>query len=280
MKKPLSSKAIFIVLFLMLVSVSYAQKLQKIKGSKIVNLTEISLDSVNSIELYKGINLILKKGEEPKFTIFADDNLHHVVDLDLNDGKLSLSLLKRITSKKKFELTLYLKDLNSIILNDDSTLTNLDFFDVDELNIELNNKAELTCLFNGEMIVFEANDSSKSESNLKAKTINYNLQDRVRIKGISNADITKIIAGGKSSITISGKSEETFITATQSSILKLNNLINKITEVMVEDKSNIFINTTEDLTISAKGDAKVYIYGNSEIDLIDFKDKATLIKKE
>lgn len=270
----------FITLLLLITSITYAQKLEKIRGSKMVTLTEVTLDSIVSIELYKDIDLVLKQGDTDRLTIYADDNLHDVVDIDLNGGKLSLSLLKRISSKKKFELTLYANNLSLIILNDDSTLTNTDFYKAESLNIVMNNKSELECLFDADLIVYEGNDSSDSDSTFKTQTINYTLQDRADVKGVSNAEITKINLDGKTSITLSGKSKETYITATGSSDIKIEDMLSEITEIDAEDKSTVYTNTSENLSILAKDGSKINIYGKAEIDLVEFKGKAVLNKKE
>jgi len=280
MKKLTTIKSIAIILIMMFSISNFAQKLEKIKGSKIVTLTEISLDSITSIELYKDIDLILKQSDSDKLTIYADDNLHDVVDVDLNNGKLSLSLNKRISSKKKFELTLFVKKLSEIILDDDSTLTNSDFYEAKNLNITLNNKSVLKCLLDADSIILEGNDSSKSESSFKTQTVNITLQDRAKVKGNLTSEITKINLNNRASLSLSGKSEETYIDAKDSADVKVLNMPSKITEIIAEDKTSVYTKTNQDLTIIAKGSAKVYIYGKPEIDLIEFKDKASLFKKE
>ncbi|HIE46046.1 MAG TPA: hypothetical protein EYP87_07790 [Flavobacteriaceae bacterium] len=279
MKIITTTQQIIIVLIFMLTSFTQAQKLQKIKGSKVVTLTEIALDSVTSIELYKNIDLVLKNGETDKLTIYADDNLHDVVDVDLNGGKLSLSLLKRITRKKKFELTLYVRNLSLIILDDDSTIINNDFYKTENLNIVLNNNSEFECFIEAESIVLESNDSSDANFTFKAENIEYTLQDRSDAKGTSNAEVTKITLDGRTSIDLNGKSDETIIDIKDSSRAKLTNLLSKLTEIVAKDKTSIYTNTTEDLTIKVKGSSKIYIYGKAEIDLIEFKNKAILYKK-
>lgn len=270
----------FIIALLMLSNTIYAQKLERIKGSKEVTLTEISLDTVTSIELYKNIDLILKKGDSDKLNIYADDNLHDIVDIDLNGGKLSLSLMKRIRSKKKFELTLYVNNLSLIILNDNSTLSNTDSYKTESLNIVLNNNSELECYFNASSIVFEGNDSSDSNSTFKAETINFTLRDRADVRGVSTAKVTKINLDGRTSINIRGKSDETYLESKDASDIKLVNFLSKITEISAEDRALVYTNTSEDLTIIAKGSSKIYFYGKADIDLIEFKNKAVLTKKE
>lgn len=267
--------------FFILVTFSYAQKLEKIKGSKIVSLSEVVLDSITSIELYKDIDLVLKKGESDKLAIFADDNLHDVIDVDINNGKLSLSLLKRISSKKKFELTLYATNLEEIILDDNSTLSTTESYNAKNLHIILNNKSVLQGRFNADTIYYEGFDTSKvTESNFKATKINYKLKDRAKVKGMSFAEKTIFFIEGKNTITLSGKSATTLIETSQSANIKLGNLISTITELKAENSATVYVNTKENLTINASDDVKIYIYGKAEVDLVEFKNNATLYKKQ
>lgn len=268
------------LIFLLLIHSIYAQKLEKIKGSKIVTLSEVILDSITSIELSKNINLTFTKGETDKLIISADDNLHEVLDVAVNAGKLSLSLLKKIYSKKAFHLTLYVSNLTEIVLDDNSTLTNSTPYKTDSLHITLNNKSKLNSFIDADIIIYQGNDSSKSTSDFKAKNINYILQDKATAIHTSNTDITKINVEGKSKITLSGKSTTTYITASQSTSVRAINLISTNTEVIAEDKTTVHINTTKNLSISAKDNSKTYIYGKAAIDLMEFKGKATLYKKQ
>ncbi len=280
-KQPFFSIKRMMVLILLIGSVqTFSQKLEKIKGSKNVILSEVLLDSINSIELYKDIKLTLRSGNENKLIIHADDNLHEVINIDINEGKLSLSLLYRIRSKKEFELTLQLSNLEEIILNNNSELTNLNYFKSDELHIILNDKSEANLLFDSNSIVFEGNDSSKAEVSFKAKSINYKMLGKSKIKGISNTELVKFTAQDRAVITLMGKSESMFINASESSKVKLISFISDIAEVNAEEKSDVYLNVKEDIVISAVDDSKVYIYGNAEIDLKEFEDKASLYKKE
>ena len=95
----------------------FSQKMEKIKGNKNVVTQDISLDSITSIELFKDIKLSLVQSDENKLVIYADENLHDVVEVDQSDGKLSISLLYRIASKKEFDLTLHMQNIKEIILN-------------------------------------------------------------------------------------------------------------------------------------------------------------------
>lgn len=279
-EKNVQYKQIITLILIAFTTVTFAQKLEKVKGNKIVVSTEIALDTIKSLELYKNIDLVLKRGESNKLTIYADENLHDVVDADIYEGKLSISLLYRIIKKKKFELTLELTNLEELILNDNSEINVINYFKANELRITLNDKSDANLLFDANSIVFEGNGSSKAEISFKSETINCTLNDKAKLKGISNTNLIKFNIQDRASVTLMGKSDSMFITASESTKLKLSNLMVKNTKITVEDRAAVHVTTTEELAISAKDDCKIYAYGKAKIDLDEFEDRVTLFKKD
>ena len=79
---------------------------------------------------------------------------------------------------------------------------------------------------------------------------------------------------------MSGKSTTTYIKASQSTDVRTTNLLSTNTEIIAEDKSSIYTNTKENLTITARDNSKVYIYGKAIIDLMEFKGESALYKKQ
>ncbi len=273
-------KQIMSFVFVVFTTVSFAQKLEKIKGNKNVISSEIALDTIKSLELYKDIDLILKRGNSNKLTIYADENLHDVVDADIYEGKLSIALLYKITRKKKFELTLELTNLEELILNDNSKVNIINYFKSKDLHIVLNDKSNANLLFDAEMIVYEGNGSSKAEVSFKSDSVNYTLANKAKVKGITNTDMLKLTVEDRSNVTLMGKSNSMYITASETTRLKLSDLTVKTTEITVEDRATIYENTANELTISAKDDSKIYAYGKAKITLKEFEDRVTLFKKE
>jgi len=273
-------KQLITLILIAFTTVAFTQKLEKIKGNKIVVSTEIALDTIKSLELYKNIDLVLKRGKSNKLTIYADENLHDIVDADIYKGKLSISLLYKIAKKKKFELTLELTNLEELILNDNSEINVINYFKANELQITLNDKSDANLLFEANRIVFEGNGSSKAEISFKSETINCTLNDKAKLKGISNTDLIKFNIQNRASVTLMGKSDSMFITASETTKLKLSDLTAKVAEITIEDRATVYVTTTDELVISAKDDCKIYAYGKAKIDLDEFEDRATLFKKE
>ncbi|HFS66726.1 MAG TPA: hypothetical protein ENK67_00770, partial [Flavobacteriia bacterium] len=137
-----------LILFISLIGMnSYTQKLEKVKGSKIVITTERAFDTIKGVELHKNLKVDVVKGQENKLVIFADDNLHDIVLTDITDGILDIDISNRIAGKKKFELTLYLTNLSKVTLNDNSKLVNTEYFLENKVQLFLNDKSEGDLMF-------------------------------------------------------------------------------------------------------------------------------------
>ncbi len=258
----------------------FSQKLAKVKGSKNVILSERVFDSISSLEIYKNLKINIIKSEENKLVIFADDNLHDIVLTDLNNGKLDIDLSNRISSKKKFEITLYLTSIANITLNDNVKLTNNDYLKNTAISVILNDKSEANLMLEAENITIEASNHAKAEMVLKADTIKTNLQETAKIKTTISCNLFIVNANQKSSLTPLGKVEKMLITAKNSAKVKATNLKVDTAELVAENSVSVYINATKNLSIKAQGKSKTYIYGNAKIDLVSFKNTASLLKKE
>ena len=268
-----------LVLFLIIGINFYAQKLEKVKGSKIVITTERAFDTIKGIELHKNLDVTIIKAQENKLVIFADDNLHDVVLTDITDGILDIDLSNRITRKKKFELTLYLTNLEEVTLNDSSKLTNNEYFNSEEVQINLNDKSQGNLMFDASKITLLANDHCKGELLLKADTIEINLQENSKLNIGVSANNLMGNANQKSSITLEGKADQATITASNSARVKASNFKIKDAFIKADDNTALYINATKNIEIKALGKSKIYLYGNAKIDLSAFKDNAMLYKR-
>jgi hypothetical protein len=272
-------KKLLLLIIILIGASTFAQKLEKIKGSKIVITTERTFDTIKGIELHKNLKIDVVKGNENKLVIFADDNLHDIVLTNISDGILDIDLSNKITRKKKFEITLYLTNLEQVTLNDSSELTNNEYFNNENVIINLNDKSEGNLMFDAGIITLNANDHSKGELILKAKEILVNLQESSKIELGLTADKLKVEANQKSSIKLEGKSTFAEIIANNNTRIRASNL--KIDDAIVQSDNNtlIYINSTKTIDIRAKGKTKIYLFGNAKINLSIFKDNASLLKK-
>lgn len=272
-------KSILLLLFLLVGITIFAQKLEKIKGSKIVITTERAFDTIKGIELHKNLDITIVKAEENKLVIFADDNLHDIVLTDINDGILDIDLSNKIIRKKKFELTLYLTNLEEVTLNDSSKLTNNEYFNSENVQIDLKDRSQGNLMFDASKITLNGDNHCKGELLLKGNTIKINAQENSKLNIGLSVDNLILNANQKSAINIEGKADKATITANNFTRIKASNCKIENAEIASDDNATLYVNVLKNVEIKASGKSKIYLFGNAKINLSDFKDNATLYKR-
>ena len=128
------------------------------------------------------IKVTLKQNSSVRLDIEADENLHDVIESELQNGVLILSLNKRITSSKRFNLTLYVDDLDYIELNDDSEVKGVDKFNFFDLSVVLNDKSDIKIDIDSQIFSAVSNEKSKGNFTVKADSISIDLKESSKIK--------------------------------------------------------------------------------------------------
>jgi ABC-type uncharacterized transport system ATPase component len=73
----LQMKKVVLLLFaLLFTAFTFAQKKEKIKGSKVVTVTQKAVENFENLEVEDNIEIFLIKGSTQSLEIEADDNLH------------------------------------------------------------------------------------------------------------------------------------------------------------------------------------------------------------
>lgn len=275
-------KKALLLISILLTSLTYAQKLPKIKGSKNVVISERKFDSVKALTVYGRIKLNLIQSDSCKLVINADGNLHKIVGTTLDKGTLSIELSKRIVSKKHFELNFYIDSLSVITLMEKSRIEALGTFKKDTLYIELNNTSRLSN-FEAEIdnIIISSYDNSKIEAKIKTKQLDIKAIDNSKISlNNSNSDSIHINSSDKSKIEIIGTTEKISINANDASRVDTKDCI--ATDVFVNCSESSIVTTLSEKTLHIKASQKseIHSYGKGQIIIEKFNDTAVLRKKE
>jgi ABC-type uncharacterized transport system ATPase component len=109
-------KKIITLSFLLFTVLTFAQKKEKVKGSKIVKLEQKQVDEFESLEVEDNLEIFLIKGKDCGIEIEADDNLIEFVEYKLTGKNLRLSTTKDISSYKKLSVRVIYNDKFNIIL--------------------------------------------------------------------------------------------------------------------------------------------------------------------
>ena len=163
-------KKIIILSFLFITASSFAQKKEKVKGSKIVKLEQKQVEDFESLEVEDNLEIFLIKGNECGLEIEADDNLIEFVDYKLTGKNLLISTSRDISSYKKLSVRVTYNDkFNMIIAKDETNVTALSDVILDNITFKSYDYSKLFLYAKTKNFTLMANDKSKVELNLKSE---------------------------------------------------------------------------------------------------------------
>ena len=271
-------KIILLTISLFCITAS-AQK-AKIKGDKNVITDDRSFGYFTKLEVNDKITLTLRQSKATKLVIEADENLHDVIDSDFENGALVLSLNKRITSSKRFNLTLFVDDLDFIELNDGSELIGGEEFKFFDIEVVLNDKSEINIQFETQSLSLQTNEKSRGEFTVKADSVSIIMNESSRIKNTIFAEKVYINNTGNSAGEFVGKTTSLILKADDNATFKGVELTSFDVFVEASNSSNIFVNAKNTLNIKAKDKSKIYIFNSPVIEINTFEDTASIYKRE
>jgi len=260
--------------------VATAQKKTKIKGDKNVVSDERTFGYFTKLEVNDKIKLTLKQSKSTKLIIEADKNLHDVIESDFENGALVLSLNKRITSSKRFNLTLYIDDIDFIELNDDSKLIGSEKFKFFDLEVVLNDKSDIKIDLETQSISVESNERSRGEFVIEADSVSVLTKESSRVKNTINSEKLVVNYTGNSAGEFIGKTNNLILEANDNATYKGVGLVAQKAAINASNNSSTFINAKYDLEITAKNKAKIYVFNSPKIEIKAFEDTATIFKRE
>lgn len=278
--KKMKMKRRITLILLLLTSLTWAQKGEKIKGSKIVTIEKKEIDDFESIEVGDNIEVFLEKGEKTELKIEADDNLHSIINIDLKDNTLQLNTLKTAVNYKKLILRItYTSDLKMVVAKNESVVNAIQEIQLEDITFKSFNESKLNLNVSAGDFLLQSDDKSKVELNLKAQNATVELSKNTTLKALITANDLKCDLYQKGKVNIEGDVNNAIIRLDNNSDFIGQKLVIKNCELITESYSNCTINTSSDLNIDASGNSEIKIYGNPTIEINRFEDSATLIKK-
>ncbi len=269
-----------LLLFLVLGTL-YSCGSQKVKGSRNVTTERTNLKEFTSVEIQGDFEVGLKKGNRAQMEVEADDNLHSLIQTDIVDNVLFIKSRKPVKSSKSFEIILtFPQDLDRIVITDNVELySDEDLFLQDvELRINKNAKAWLTLTARDFQLYM--NDKSKTELNLTAGNAYFQLNSSSDLKALVYSPVFKVDLYEKASAKIEGETSEFELRSEHSTKFNGSKLTSENAVVTAEGRSKNEVQVTGKLKLTAKDRSNIEVYGDPEIELVEFTEKAELKKKE
>ncbi|HEY6142230.1 MAG TPA: DUF2807 domain-containing protein [Flavobacterium sp.] len=275
-------KKITVIFLLFLVSnFALAQKSEKIKGSKIILIEQKEIGSFNSLEVGDNFEVHFEKGEKSGVKVEADENLHPVITLELNNNHLRIFTSKTITSYKKLILRItYTDDFKLITIKDEVNFNAIKEIELDDITLKSFDNSKLYLNANSKKFTLLADNNSKIELNLKSENTTIQLSKNAALKALVTSTDFKCDLYQKSKATLEGDiTNNGIIRLDNNTILTANNLAIKNAQLIAESYSDCSVNVSTNLILDASGNSKIRLYGDQKIEMKRFLDNATLNKK-
>lgn len=273
-------KIYFTLIILLLASITWSQKVEKIKGSKVVTVENRKIENFEALEVGNNIEVYLEKGEETELKIEADENLHSIISVDLSDSKLKLMTSKNAVSYKKLIVRVtYSSDLKMIVAKDNAVVNAIQEIQLESITFKSVNDSKLNLNINSGTFLLQAEDKSKTELNLKAENATIELSKNASLKALIASTEFKCDLYQKGKANLEGDIINAKIRLDNNADFIGDKLVIKDCDLISEGYSNASINCENNLNIDASGNSEIKIYGDQKIVIKQFVDSATLIKK-
>ena len=273
-------KITLLFIALLFTGLSFGQKREKVKGSKIVTIEKKEIGNFENLEIEDNFEILLVKGDKCALEIEADNNLHSEININLNGNTLRLTTLKEVVGFKKFSIKItYTNDFKLLIAKHESNITATTDIELDNFTIKCFDYSKLFA--NGKVKTFTLmqNDKSKAELNLKSENATIELSKNANLKALIATTQLKVDLYQKSKAVLEGDVVELKLRLDNNSEFTGMNLIAKTAELVAEGNSTTSLNVVSNAVIEASGKSEIQFYGDAKIELKKFTEKKFIMKK-
>jgi hypothetical protein len=271
------------LLFLLVLSclLTYGQKREKVKGSKIVTVSIKSLENFQNIDIEDNLEVYLVKADSASLEIEADDNLHDIINYNIIGNTLRINALKDFYGEKKVAIRInYTGNLKLITVKHNSAIHALANLELDNITIMNYDNSRSFLNVKSNFFTIMLNDKSEAELNIKANNTTVEVSKDAKLKALIASQELKIDLYQNAKATIEGDAAAVKVRLDNNAYLLAEKLSVSNLSIATESYSKARINVTEIIKISATGKSEIELLGEPKIEIEKFTNSATLYKKE
>jgi len=224
------------------------------------------------------LDIVLEKTYGPGYRVVADDNLIDILKFSVKDSTLVISSYYDISAKKQLDITINYTNLRSITVKDGNIMSN-DIIESDELFVDGFNTAKLDIRAHAAVMDINLEDASNGNFNVDVDSLNIGLSKKSEAYIYAVNETALIDVDGNASLTLEGTSDRIQAGLSGGAKYRGESMEVGTFNLDIAQSSSARIFAFRELEISAKGDARIYLYGTPQITVHEFLDTSQLIKK-
>lgn len=273
-------KKIITLIILFISVLTFAQKKEKVKGSKIVKLEQKQVGDFESLEVEDNLEVFLVKGNECALEVEADDNLIEFVEFKITGKNLRVSTSRDISSYKKLSVRVtYNSKFNLVSAKDETNITALSDVTLDNITFKSYDYAKLFLNAKTKNFTLMANDKSKVELNLKSEKTAIDVSKSAYVKALISSGEMRFDMYQKSSADVEGDVIDLKLRLDNNTDFTGKKLTAKTALVETTAYSKTSINISGNATIDASGSSEIELFGEPKIDIKRFTESAMIKKR-
>ena len=277
----MKNKIAYVLVALLMVTISFDQKKEKIKGSKIVTVTVKEIETFDSIDIADNLEVFLVKSDKNSVEIEADDNLHDAVIFEILGSTLKLYSTKDVIRAKKFSIRInYTNELKLIVVKNEAILNALADLNLDTITIKNFDSSKSYLNVKSSSFTLVLNDKAEAEVNIKAEKTILEMSTNSQLKALIASPDFKLDMYQKAKAEIEGDAAIANIRLDNNTSLKAKKFPVTEMNLITEMYSYCEINVKDKITISAIGKSEIELLGDAKVDLPVFRNNAKLQKIE
>ncbi|SNB28115.1 conserved hypothetical protein [Flavobacterium psychrophilum] len=268
---------VFAVLF---TTITFAQKKEKVKGSKIVTIEKIEVSAFTELEIEDNLEVFLVKGDKNALEIETDENLHTAINHQTYGNSLRLNTNKEISGFKKLEIRVtYTDSLKLISVKHEAKLNAVSDIVLKGITIKTYDYSKTVISANTPNFTLLANDKSKVELNLKSEEAFIEMSKNAAIKAKISSNKLKFDLYQKSEAVVEGNTNEMKLRLDSNATYEGKMMTSKTLDLTTESNTKCSVYTNGNLAITATGKSEISVFGEPKIELKKFADQSILYKK-
>ncbi len=270
----------YIILFLLSLStaIGYAQRKPKIKGNR--NVIEVSeaLPGFVAVCLLDDLEVSLERAAEPGYALEADDNLIDILKFEVNSDTLYISSFYTITRKKQLQIRVRYNELTAITVKA-GNISVSEQVTSDVLKVSTQDRGRLQLNARVPRLLLQMQDQSSGDFNIESDSLQVVLTNSAEARIYQVNEEMVLNMRDQSDALLEGTSGTVTLKMEGGSKLRAERLEADTIKAFLGGKASAYLHPTGLFELSSMGSANTFLFGDAEINILEFGDTSSLNKR-
>jgi len=269
-------------MILLLLSLStamvYAQRKPKIRGNR--NVTEVSkeLPGFLAVCLLDDLEVSLQRAPGPGYEIEADDNLIDILKFEVTSDTLFISSFYKVTGRKQLQIRVRYNELNAITVRAGSiSVSEPVTSDLLSVRTEAGGRLQLNARV--PRLLLRMQDQSSGDFNIESDSLEVVLTNSAEARIYQVNEEMELTMGDQSDALIEGTAGTMTLKMEAGSKLRAERLEADTIKASLGGTASAYLHPTGLFELSSKESPNIYLYGDAEINIVEFGDTSVLYKR-